>query len=199
VRHQTTYTLCLILLALICCGCPQRPKLPLDPGLAGEDLGLGLKLGISVDAAREIAQRQREQCEIVVLSREELNGRAPYDSQDNPQDRVLAIYLEPAEAAEGQPSGVNQPAVLSELRCYLADPANSVVTLGGMPAAKLTEEQLSAKYGPPVQRTATGDAEVHLTYYFELEDQPEQMIELVASFNAGGTCFALSLALQPRL
>ena len=178
-------------------GCPSRTQLPDDPGISGEDFGLGLSIGMSAAEAEEQAASLTDRCTVEVVSRDDLIQREPYDTNDNTDDRVLVIYQDYSIAdAADQDAGSN---VVIEIRCYLADPDNSVVTLAGQHAAKLTEKESEQFFAQPVQRTATGDNEVHLTYYFAIEDHPREMLELVLSFHNGGYCFALALAAKPRV
>ena len=186
-----------LIMLILLAGCPSRPRLPDDPGLTNEDFGLGITLGMPAETAATAAE-DATGCEVSVVSREELNKHAPYDSTENVHDRVLVIHTEGLGFAENTNAAGEVDAV-DDIRCYLADPGESVVKLGGTEAALLTEDHAVERYGQPVQRTETGDSETHLTYYFAIDQQPKQMIELVLSFHHGGYCFALAASLQPHI
>jgi len=178
--------------------CPQPVKLPADPGLLAEDFGIGISLLLPAAEARELTASNPGKYQIEAVSRDEFSGRAPYDSAMNTTDRVLAIYQ--ASALDNQsPNNLVPQEAVTEIRCYLADPANSFVQLRGEPAAKLTEARAQELFGEPVQRTETGEGEVHFTYYFAQANNSQEMLQLVLSFHSGGYCFALALALQPRV
>ncbi len=183
-------------LLLLLTGCPGRTPLPQDPGMLYEDFGLGIALGMPVEDAVSNS-KATSNCEIEVVSRDEMSRRAPYDSAVNSRDKVLVIHQQVIDMDEAAGSFTGD--IVSEVRCYLADPVLSVVELAGQPAAKLTEAGAKQAFGEPVQVTATGDNEVHYTYYFALPDQPAQMLELVLSFHNSGYCFALALALKQRV
>jgi hypothetical protein len=194
--HMYAWLAVLLAALSVCPGCPRAPKLPPDPGLLTEDFGLDLTLGMDIETAKQAAGKHKD-CEVKVVTREEMNQQEPYDTEQNPQDLILVICSEPFTSEGSAPAAAGTETV-SDIRCYLGEADKSVVTIGGELAAQLTEATAIERYGEPEQRTATGDAEVHLLYYYEVPGEPGTMLQLVLSFNEGSRCFALETAKQPR-
>lgn len=180
----------IVLVIGVCLSACNGSKLPGDPGLQGEDFGIGIRLGIPMDSAREIAQHEADSLEIMVLSRDELASQSPYDLRSSTGDLVLAVYT-------GIDGGEDGPAI-EELRCYLADPEDSHLTLLGSKAALLSASDVIDMLGQPLQRTETSEGEIHLAYRFGLVERKD-VLELVTSHMIGGPCFAVALSLEPRL
>ncbi|MBN2080580.1 hypothetical protein JW859_00080 [bacterium] len=188
----------IVLAALAVLGGCDKSRYPADPGLAGDALGLGLALDMDERQARDVAS-EAANFKIEILSRDELNERNPYAEHDPGRDLVIGIYT-PFDAAAGLADG---PAYnhLAELRCYLADPADSKLKLLGQPAATMAPADVMDLCGEPLETVTGNDGVIHLTYRFELpKDHPAAewaALELVTSHTSAG-CHALAISLQPK-
>jgi hypothetical protein len=164
-----------------------KPKFPADPGLLTDNLGTGVKLGISEQAARDVAARGAAGLTLWVLTPDELNERDPYN--ERPQGTDLALYSPELKAGGAHSAG---PAVY-ELRCYLAPPPGGAVRLLGKPAAQLTSQIIIDSLGQPADKTEGNDGRTYLTYYF-LGNRGRGGVRLVTSHETDGHCFAVLLS-----
>ena len=165
-----------------------KPKFPADPGLLDDDLGTGVKLGTTVQAARDATARREEGLTLWVLTPDELNERDPYNDRPKGTDLAVALYAPELRVGSTRSKG---PAVY-ELRCYLAPPPGGAVRLLGKPAARLTAQDLIDALGPPADKTAANDGRTYLTYYFL--GNKGYGVRLVTSHETDGHCFAVLLS-----
>jgi hypothetical protein len=175
-------------------------KLPPDPGLATEDLGIGIRLGMEPADAKSTAELAPDKVEVWVITREELNTRNPYADRPAGQDLVVALYVLPGTMGYA-PDDPVAAGKISELRCYLTDPADSQLTLLGQPAASLGKNDVIALCGPSEETAPSSDGNTHLRYEFQPDDSAQlgkNSLEFVASLNPADNCFAFSIALEPR-
>ena len=180
--------ICLLLIgALSLQSC--KPKFPADPGLLTDDLGTGVKLGISEQAARDVAARGAAGLTLWVLTPDELNERDPYNERPQGTDLAIALYSPQLQSGGAHSAG---PAVY-ELRCYLAPPPGGAVRLLGKPAAQLTSQDIIDLLGQPADRTEGNDGRTYLTYYFSGGGSPSGG-RLVTSHEVSGYCFAMLLS-----
>jgi len=178
--------------------CSAKP--PPDPGLGSEDLGIGISLGLEPAAAKEAAPGAGKKAELWVLTPEELNKRNPYANRTEGQDLVVALYL-PYITPGSTPDDPVGSGRIKELRCYLAQPAKSKLTLLGKPAATLSQEDLTTLFGPPLETNISPDGDTHLSYRYSpsrTSSLGPNVIKLVVSFHGDGSCYAFSISLQPR-
>jgi hypothetical protein len=172
--------------------------LPPDPGLATDDLGIGIQLGM--EPADVKAAPVPDNVEVWTITRAELNTRNPYEERPAGKDLVVALYV-PAGTAGYAPDDPIAAGKISDLRCYLTAPADSRLTLLGQSASVLTKDRIIALCGTPEQITPSSDGNTHLRYVFQPERSAQlgdYNIELVSSFNLADNCFAFSIALKPR-
>jgi hypothetical protein len=192
----------LVVLLWLAVSCQRPgPQLPADPGLAQDDLGIGLALGTSLTTAREVATSLRSKVELHVLTREELNQQSPFESQTGAQDVVLALYTASSEEEAPAP-GPLATGTVDEVRCYLAaDAAHSVVKLLGRPAATLTPELATSVFGQPRITVTSPDGQLHCYFYFPYQAESQGtkrsswIVKLILSFTPLGRCYACALSL----
>lgn len=185
---QLCSAICGLLAGACCIACAS--KYPDDPGLAHDDLGIGISLGMSAESAAS------GQAEVWVITREELNTRSPYTERPPEKDLVVALYYDFVPAAS-RSSGITAGEI-NELRCYLATPADSRLKLLGAQAAAMTPEEVVRLCGEPLERTLDIDGTTHLRFLFKPQDDKlarQGDLELVTSHDQAGNCFAFSLAL----
>jgi hypothetical protein len=180
--------------AVLLAACPGKPKLPADPGLAADDLGTGVALGMELGAAEAAAAQTREGLACLVLTRDALATAAPYAERPEGKDLVLVLHAPHLPVLGG---GAEQD-VVDEMRCYLAPAEQSRVTLLGNSAAALTPESAEALLGKPVNRTVDSDGKTHLAWYFE-QGAKAPRLKLITSHNVDGHCFALALSVDYTL
>jgi len=187
-----------LLIACACISCSA--KLPPDPGLATADLGVGIRLGMEPADATLAAAQATDKAEVWVLTRAELNTRNPYSEKPADTDLVVALYA-PSGLPRRAPDDPIAAGRISELRCYLTEPANSRLRLLGQPAATLSQTAAIELCGAPEQMTPSTDGNVHLLFDFQPSQEARlghNYIELVTSYNAQGSCFAFAITLKPR-
>jgi hypothetical protein len=180
--------------------CPAKGKLPEDPGLASDGLGIGLRLGMTAEEARSAADEAQGKTEIWVITREELNQRSPYAERPQDKDLLVALYTPfPLEAPSREDATAYDR--IAEIRCYLADPRLSHVTLLRSPVAKLTPEGAVELLGTPAGELVDSDGSTHLSFEFALplgasENGHWKSVQLTTSHGPEDTCFALKMVLD---
>ncbi|MCB1187484.1 hypothetical protein KDL29_09990 [bacterium] len=181
------------ILCLLCLGgCPARNKLPQMEGLVGEDFGIGLRLLMSpseVDALGDPAGM-----EIKLISSDQKNEIHGYDLESD-KDEVVAIYYEADPGGDPDPLGGK----ISDVRCFINTGATSGIRLRGEPIATMGADEVQMKLGEPLDRSESGDGQIHLSYLFDpgLEDKDLQL-RLVTSHHMDKSCYAVRLALEHR-
>ena len=192
------WTICAVclLLCVVLAGC-NRNRLPEDPGLAVDDLGVGIRLGMSFDEAKG---KSNAEAEFWVITRDELVKRSPYTEKPEGRDLVVALYTEYPPGTTGMDMAADF-GVISEIRCYLGKTTDSPVTFLGYPAAGMTPEGMREVLGEPEESVVASDGNTHLTYRFARIDEegkkdPKRVVRLTTSHNARGNCFALLVALD---
>jgi hypothetical protein len=181
-----------LLVLILTAGCN---RLPPDPGLLTEDFGTGISLYTHVSEARSAASSNT--AEVHVLSADELATQNPYAEYDKERDLVLALYT-PTEAVDAA-AGVAVEQI-TQLRFYLAAPANSQLSFAGEPLAQISADEMEQLLGTPVNRTSGGsDGAIHLSYRFRYqvpagEPDSRHALKLTTSHTPSGNCFALELA-----
>ncbi|MCH7472993.1 hypothetical protein IIA79_08595 [bacterium] len=185
--------LAIVILAAAAVLLKPRTTLPENLNIAAEDLGTGIRLGMARDEAEAAARQDNEHLEIWVMAREELPGHNPYAERPKNKDLVIALYSqEPADG--GYAGGSFAEPVVQELRCYLAEPVDSVVALFGEKLALYKPEEIILRLGEPLERIDSGDGLTHLTYRFASPGKGGMAIELRTSHNHTGKCIAVFLA-----
>ena len=189
------------LTVIMAAGCNKQLKLPLDPGLASDGLGLGVYLGQSTADARTKASATAGVADVWVMTREELNRHSPYTERSGDLDLMIALYSE--DPGDGSPALTPLGyGAIDELRCYLANSEKSAVQVLGERAVLFQPQSVQDKLGKPfLSPEVASDGQVHLTYYFaypQQQDKPRQKsqwaIKLVVSFAATGGCYAVALS-----
>ena len=175
----------------------NRVKLPADPGLAVDDLGIGISLGMPVPDAQ---QASHSQAKYWVITRDELVTKTPYKDKPEGRDLIIALYTDYPPGTAGKELKFDF-GVVTEIRCYLGSTQDSPVMLLGQPAAGLTPEGIEYVLGPPLESITGSDGNTHLTYHFAKQDEegktdPKRMIRLTTSHSGGGNCFALLVSLD---
>jgi hypothetical protein len=197
-RAIRTALLFSVLLAWTAASCAA--KLPPDPGLATEDLGIGIRLGMEPADAKSAAELAPDKVEVWVITREELNTRNPYADRPADRDLVVALYVLPGTMGYTSDDPV-AAGKISELRCYLTDPADSQLTLLGHAAAALGQNDVIELCGPSEETAPSSDGNTHLRYEFQPDDSAllgKYNLDFVASLNPADNCFAFAIALEPR-
>jgi hypothetical protein len=177
--------LCLSAVVAACKG----PADPPDPGLLGEDFGAGVKLLSSADEAHAAEGSGKAGVLVDALTTDELLQAAPYDGLGK-QDQVLAVVAPP-------PAGVtaNAPAVVTELRCYVAQSEESSVTLLKRQLSGMSIEQAQEILGSKGTLTESGAA-THVEFRFADKSHPQLKLALMLSFRdfpGGRSCYAARL------
>jgi len=196
-RRQCTLSQLLTVLligATVACCIACGPKYTDDPGLAQADLGIGISLGMPAESVSSGA------AEVWVLTREELNTRSPYGDRPPSKDLVVALYYSFTPAGS-KVSGALAANMVNELRCYLADPADSKLKLLGETAATLSADDVVRLCGEPLEKTLDVDGATHLRFIFkplEKVQAKQYNLELVTSHKQAGSCFAFSIAIKPK-
>lgn len=188
-----------ILLASSSC---TRPSKPADPGLAADQLGTGIILGMDAAEARSAAV-SKVGLKVLVLTRDELVNRAPFSDKPAEGDLVFALYNELQPDGSTAAGGIINGRI-NELRCFLGSTADSQVTVLGHPVAGLSPAGMEQIFGHADELVVSSDGNTHLRYEFAFEEGGDKdlsglAIRLVTSHNPDGNCFAMLLSLMPEL
>jgi hypothetical protein len=178
-----------LLLMLLAFACGE--KLPADPGLLAEDLGIGLTLGMTAEQARDISPPQ--DVSLLVLTGEEFAGHNPYDEREAGAELVAAIHSISTEQLGRNGAFVTDPVV--SIKGFLAAEGPSRLSLFGENMADVTPVRLVALLGEPASSTSSSDGSTHLGYTFSSRELRQRNITAMFSFDPGGRCYALEISL----
>lgn len=190
-RPTTLLRLGLALL-LLCAGC-SKESLPDGSALAGEDLGLGIRLRMDREAAQQASGPASSAAVIEFSTPEALLNRKPYEERPADKDLVVCIYSE--EFADPSDKAAIAANAIYELKCYLAPVGVSKLTLQGQNIAAMNPDDMVALLGQPfTPMQASPDGKWHLSWYFALTELPGKALRVTSSHEVDGHCFALEFA-----
>ncbi|MCC7477839.1 hypothetical protein IT575_05215 [bacterium] len=180
-------------LAVWLCQACGNPPLPDGAWLASEDLGLGITLLSDQSAARSASGPANVRTRLEFSTPEALLNRKPYEERPDNKDLVICVYSEEVPAPDEK--DVPPAGAIFELKCYLAPPELSALTLKGQKLADLDPDEMVALLGEPfTPMQASPDGQWHLSWYFAAEKKPGRAYRVTSSHAIDGHCFALELA-----
>jgi hypothetical protein len=164
--------------------CPSGEKLPPDPGLGADPLGIGIGIGDGESAAKATADGLSD-TDVWVVSPEELLTRNPYTEREDGRDLLVVVIVETG-GKQGERS-------VGELRAYLAGPEKSRLSLLGKRAAELTSQEAIGLLGQPSVAKTGGDGITHLEWRFDGGKGKAPPLGAVLSFGHNANCFAVEI------